>query len=94
LKSAPPIRHNKAGYGYRLSQEYVTLYTPEHNGLIERFFRGLKEECTWQHNFRNFSEANRTISRRLHWYNHDRSHQSMGYKSPLEFRAQKLKLVA
>jgi transposase InsO family protein len=30
----------------------------------------------------------------LHWYNHDRPHQSLGYKSPLEFRAQKLKLVA
>jgi putative transposase len=79
---------------YRLSQEYITPYTPEQNGMIERFFRSLKEECTWQHNFRNFSEANRAVSRWLHWYNHDRPHQSLGYKSPLEFRAQKLKLVA
>jgi len=79
---------------YRLAQEYITPYTPQQNGLIERFFRSLKEECTWQHNFNNFSEANRTVSRWLHWYNHDRPHQSLGYKSPLEFRAQKLKLVA
>ena len=81
-------------HDYRLPQEFITPYTPEQNGLIERFFRSLKEECAWQHNFRNFSEANRTIGRWLHWYNHDRPHQSLGYKSPLEFRAQKLKLVA
>jgi len=28
---------------YRLSQEYITPYTPEQNGLIERFFRSFKE---------------------------------------------------
>ncbi len=27
-------------------------HTPEQNGMIERFFRSLKEECVWQHNFR------------------------------------------
>jgi len=81
-------------HDYKLSQEYITPYTPEQNGLVERFFRSLKEECTWQHNFRNFSEANRHISRWLHWYNNDRPHQSLGYKSPLEFRAQQLKKVA
>jgi putative transposase len=79
---------------YKLSQEYITPYTPEQNGLIERFFRSLKEECTWQHNFSDFSEANRTVSRWLHWYNNDRPHQSLGYKSPRAFRGQKLKLVA
>ncbi len=30
---------------YRLAQEYITPYTPEQNGMIERFFRSLKEEC-------------------------------------------------
>jgi putative transposase len=32
---------------YRLRQEYITPYTPEQNGMIERFFRSLKEECVW-----------------------------------------------
>jgi putative transposase len=27
---------------YRLEQEYITPYTPEQNGMIERFFRSLK----------------------------------------------------
>jgi transposase InsO family protein len=30
---------------YRLRQEFITPYTPEQNGLIERLFRSLKEEC-------------------------------------------------
>jgi putative transposase len=30
---------------YRLRQEFITPYTPEQNGMIERFFRSLKEEC-------------------------------------------------
>jgi putative transposase len=30
---------------YNLTQEFITPYTPEQNGIIERFFRSLKEEC-------------------------------------------------
>src|SRR5215831_5268502 len=29
----------------------ITPYTPGQNGIVERFFRSLKEECVWQHNF-------------------------------------------
>ncbi|WP_445005388.1 transposase [Halomonas mongoliensis] len=31
---------------YGLTQEFTTPCTPEQNGLVERFFRSLKEECT------------------------------------------------
>ena len=30
---------------YRLEEELIMPYTPEQNGIIERFFRSLKEEC-------------------------------------------------
>ena len=79
---------------YRLEQEFITPYTPEQNGMIERFFRSFKEECVWQHSFRSFAEAKRTILTWLNWYNHERPHQSLGYKSPIEFRAQQEQLVA
>jgi putative transposase len=79
---------------YRLEQEFITPYTPEQNGMIERFFRSLKEECVWQHSFRSFAEAKRTIMTWLNWYNHERPHQSLGYKSPIEFRSQQEQLVA
>lgn len=36
---------------------------PECNGLIERFFRTLKEQCLWIHHFRNVEEARRIIGR-------------------------------
>jgi hypothetical protein len=35
-------RFREASRFCRLKQEYITPYTPEQNGLIERFFRSLK----------------------------------------------------
>ena len=55
-------RFRAACRDYRLRQEFITPYTPEQNGLIERFFRSLKEECVWQHNFASFAEARTAIT--------------------------------
>ena len=73
-------RFRQACRDYRLSQEFITPYTPQHNGLIERFFRSLKEECVWQHQFWA------TLRRRSNgsmagydWYNEERPHQ--GYST-------------
>ncbi len=79
---------------YRLRQEFITPYTPEQNGIVERFFRSLKEECVWQHQFRSFTEARRVIGSWIRWYNRRRPHQSLGYLSPVEYRAQQQQLVA
>lgn len=38
-------RFRKACREYGIKQEYITPYTPEQNGVVERFFRSLKEEC-------------------------------------------------
>jgi putative transposase len=87
-------RFRRACRDYRLSQEFITPYTPEQNGMIERFFRSLKEECTWLHNFQSFDEAKRTISTWIRFYNEQRPHQSLGYLSPHEYRAQQRNQVA
>jgi putative transposase len=79
---------------YRLRQEFITPCTPEQNSMIERFFRSLNEECTWQHLFAGFREAKATIARWIRWYNEERSHQAIDYRSPLEYRAQQLNAVA
>ncbi|WP_277950326.1 integrase core domain-containing protein [Halomonas sp. YLGW01] len=42
---------------YGLSQEFTTPYTPEQSGLVERFFRCLKEEFIWQHSFESLGQA-------------------------------------
>lgn len=71
---------------YRVEQEFITPYTPQQNGMIERFFRSLKEECVWQHNFAGFEEARKAIREWIAWYNERRPHQALGYKSPAQFR--------
>ncbi len=79
---------------YRLAQEFVTPYTPEQNGMIERVFRSLKEECVWLQNFTDFEEARREVTSWINFYNTERPHQSLGYLSPEQFRAQQLQQVA
>ena len=79
---------------YRLEQEFVTPYTPEQNGMIERVFRSLKEECVWLQNFADFDEAKREVTSWIKFYNTERPHQSLGYMSPEQFRAQQLQQVA
>jgi putative transposase len=87
-------RFRAACRDYRLSQEFITPYTPEQNGIIERFFRSLKEECVWQHSFHSFAEAKAAVRQWIEWYNTGRPHQSLGYLSPREFRAQQQLSVA
>jgi len=79
---------------YHLRQEFITPYTPEQNGMIERFFRSLKEECVWQHMFADFNEGRRAIRDWIRWYNEERPHQSLGYMSPTEYRTRQLQRVA
>jgi putative transposase len=81
-------RFRAACKDYRLKQEFITPYTPEQNGMIERFFRTQKEECVWQHNFASFSDARREVLTWIDWYNSRRPHSALGYLSPAEFRAQ------
>jgi putative transposase len=87
-------RFRQACRDYRLQQEFITPYTPEQNGVIERFFRSLKEECVWQHTFRTFEEARQMIRDWLQWYNYGRPHSALGYRSPIQYRAQQSTQVA
>jgi putative transposase len=87
-------RFRAACRDYRLRQEFIRPYIPEQNGMIERFFRSLKEASVWLRSFRSFREAQREIGRWISWYNEGRPHQALGYPSPRQFRAQQLNLVA
>ncbi len=65
---------------YRLTQEFIMPYTPEQNGMIERFV--------------SFEHARRELSAWIRWYNEERPHQALGYRSPREFRAHEVAQVA
>ncbi len=79
-------RFREACRFYRLPQECITPYTPEQNGMIERWFRSLKEACVWQQMFRRFADAKAAISRWITWYNEERPHQALGYRSPRQYQ--------
>jgi len=69
-----------------MKTEYIALYTPEQNGVVERFMRTMKEECIWLHSFSSFSYAKRVIEDWIQEYNTDRPHQELDYHSPVNYK--------
>ena len=73
---------------YGLSQEYITPYTPEQNGVVERVIRTLKEECIWLHRFESMEGAERALGRWIEKSNTERPHEELGWRNPAERREQ------
>ncbi len=69
--------------GLRLTKTFYR--SSEGNAIVERFFRTLKEECVWQHQFESFDEAERVISQWIRFYNEQRPHSALGYLAPKEY---------
>ena len=79
-------RYMKLVGKYGLKPEYITPYSPQQNGVIERFMRTLKEECIWLKRFTSFHQARRIIEAWIEEYNTERLHQELGYLTPVEYR--------
>ena len=73
---------------FNVTQHYITPYTPEQNGMIERFFRTAKEEMFCQYNLEDTDEAFRRFDEWISFYHEQRPHSALGYRSPPEFRRQ------
>jgi len=56
------------------------------NGMIERFFKTLKEECVWAHRFASRDQAFEVIAAWMDHYHATRPHSALGYLTPVEFR--------
>lgn len=69
---------------YGLQQEFITPYSPEQNGMVERVIRTLKEQCVHRHRFESLQHATRVIADWIHFYNHRRPHQALKMKTPAE----------
>jgi len=67
---------------YGLKQEYITPYTPQQNGLCERFIKTFKEEFAYCHRFESIQHARLKLRAWIHHYNNYRPHQSLKYLSP------------
>jgi Integrase core domain len=64
-----------------LEQEYITPYRPEQNGMIERFFLTLKQECVWLQRFDDRDHAFRVVAD-CSSYHTERPHSALGYLTP------------
>ena len=59
------------------------------NAVVESFFKTLKTELVYQHEYRTREEAKRSIFEYVEvFYNRKRRHSSLGYLSPCEYEAQ------
>ncbi len=59
---------------------------PYDNALMESFFSTLKAECVELHNFQTPQEARMCVFEYLEvFYNRQRLHSSLGYRSPMAF---------
>jgi putative transposase len=60
--------------------------TPLENAQAERFFRTLKQEEVYLHDYETFAEAEASIGRFIEEvYNQKRLHSAIGYRPPTEF---------
>ena len=107
-KEKPPegvIHHSDRGVQYT-SEKYVDFLkenkfeismsevgTPEDNAYIESFFKTLKKEEVYFKDYMTMKDVVQNLPKFIdEVYNRKRLHSSLGYKTPVEFEAEILKL--
>jgi putative transposase len=74
-----------AHWGIGLS--YAFVRQPQGNGVVERFFRTLKEQAIWGRIFHTAAEVRAAVADFIARYNAAWRLERLGYRSPLEYRA-------
>ncbi|SEN83184.1 putative transposase [Lihuaxuella thermophila] len=87
-------RYMKALKAAGITQERTGYNNPDADAYIERWFRTLKEEEVWLNEYSTFTEAKQEIERYVSFYNNDRPHSALNYRSPREFRQMLTQKVA
>ena len=50
-------------------QEFITPYSPEHNGMLDRVIRTLKDQCVHHRRLETLQPPSRVITDWIGWYN-------------------------
>jgi putative transposase len=74
--------------------EYTGYNAPDDNAYIERVIRTVKEEEIWPNVYETLSEARAAIEAYVDYYNNERIHSALGYRTPNEVAAAFDTLVA
>lgn len=81
---------NQAG----IRGEYTGYNAPDDNAYVERLIRTVKEEEIWPNLYDSIFEALEAIEDYVKFYNEERVHSSLNYRTPKEFAASQITLVA
>jgi len=74
--------------------QYTGYNAPDDNAYIERVIRTVKEEEIWPNLYDTLSEARACIESYVNYYNEERIHSALGYRTPNEVAAAYNTLVA
>ncbi|MBS1530726.1 MAG: transposase family protein [Bacteroidetes bacterium] len=67
-----------------IKRRYTRPYRPQTNGKVERFWRTLQEDLIHETDFDSLEELQNELVQYLYYYNHERPHQGIGGKKPIE----------
>jgi putative transposase len=67
--------------------QYTGYNAPDDNAYIERAIRTVKEEESWPNVYETLSEARAAIESYVNYYNRERIHSALGYRTPSEVAA-------
>jgi putative transposase len=71
---------------FGITSSFAFLKEPETNGVVERFFRTLKEQVIYKETFRAITELRKAVETFVEQYNHQWRLEKNGYLSPCEAR--------
>lgn len=67
--------------------EYAGYNAPDDNAYVERVIRTVKEEEIWANVYDTLSEARAALEAYVNYYNQERIHLGLGYRTPNEVAA-------
>lgn len=73
-----------------VEQTFSPVGRPTGNAVVERLHRTLKEEVIWLQDWEDAAEVERAVRAWVRSYNEERPHQALGWKTPSEYRAERL----
>lgn len=74
--------------------QYTGYNAPDDNAFVERVIRTLKEEEIWPNLYDTMSEAREAVENYIRYYNAERVHSALNYRTPDEFAASHITLAA
>lgn len=67
-----------------IKHRYTRPYRPQTNGKVERFWRTVEEDLLQETTFESLDELKEELLQYLYYYNHERPHQALGGKTPVD----------